>query len=85
MKSYRGNLWESLDLLVKITKAERKTYSIESTPQDAGEISGPDKCLCNSISRLRSINSFDFIDKSFVLQNITLLLQQKTEDSSRKK
>ena len=70
MESFRGHLGKSLEYwscpprLKKITKIERKTYSVDSTPQDAGKISGPSKCLCNSrSSRLRSINSFDFIDK----------------------
>ena len=80
----------------KITKVPRRTYSIEPTPQDAGEISGPSKCMCNSSSsHLRSINSFDIIDSSsyqiwqFVaFQNITYIIaaerrtcQERNEES----
>ena len=93
MESYRENLWKRLEYwwysprLTKITQVTRGTYSIEPTPQDAGEISAPSNCMCNSSSsHLRSINSFDIIDNSsyqicrFVLLfKISLkLLQQNT-------
>ena len=43
-------------------------------PQDGSEISSPSKCQCNlRSSQLKSMNSFDFMDKSFVKISLKLL------------